>query len=92
LDRTECHYFINAGFFPFDGYLLSEPQISKIRHIPTSIVQGRFDSVCPARSAYDLHKAFPEAKFEIVTAGHSSAEKEIEDRLLKATEEMKKLD
>ncbi|GAA5869820.1 hypothetical protein JCM16303_001807 [Sporobolomyces ruberrimus] len=89
--RIECHYFINEGFFPQDGHLLLPSRIEKIRHIPTTIIQGRYDVVCPAKTAWDLHKAFPEAKFEIVTAGHSSAEKEIEDRLLKATEEYKKL-
>ncbi|GAA5950028.1 hypothetical protein JCM3765_004169 [Sporobolomyces pararoseus] len=90
--RIECHYFINKGFFPKDGYLLSESQISKIRHIPTIIIQGRYDLVCPPKSAWDLHKAFPEAKFQIVTAGHSSAETEIEKKLIEATEEFKKLD
>ncbi|GAA5898837.1 uncharacterized protein JCM6883_003441 [Sporobolomyces salmoneus] len=90
--RIECHYFINAGFFPQDGYLLLPSQIDKIRHIPTTIIQGRYDVVCPAKTAWDLHKVFPEAKFEIVTAGHSSAEKEIEERLIRATDEFKKLD
>lgn len=90
--RIECHYFVNAGFFPSDGYLLSPSQIKKIRHIPTTIVQGRYDAVCPAKTAWDLHKAFPEAKFQFVTAGHSSAESEIEKALIQATEEYKKLE
>ena len=88
---TECHYFINAGFFPFDGYLLSPSQIEKIKHIPTTIIQGRYDAVCPAKTAWDLHKAFPEAKFQFVTAGHSSAESEIEKALIQATEGYKNL-
>ncbi|GAA5932452.1 uncharacterized protein JCM15063_001229 [Sporobolomyces koalae] len=90
--RIECHYFINAGFFPQDGHLLSKSEMDKIRHIPTWIVQGRYDAVCPARTAWDLHKAFPEAHFEIVTAGHSSAETAIERKLIDATEQVKQLD
>eukprot|EP00833_Pecoramyces_ruminatium_P011404 jgi/Orpsp1_1/1185436/evm.model.c7180000093745.1 len=52
--RIECHYFINKGFFDHPNYLLEN--IDKIRHIPGVIVQGRYDCVCPAVSAWDLHK------------------------------------
>jgi proline iminopeptidase len=58
--RIENHYFTNKGFFPRDGFLLEKANIDKIRHIPTVIVQGRYDMVCPIRSAYDLKQAFPE--------------------------------
>lgn len=61
--RIESHYFVNKGFFPRDGYLLEKENIDKIRHIPTVIVQGRFDMVCPAKTAYDLKEQWPEAKF-----------------------------
>ena len=71
--RIECHYFVNGGFFEKDTLLLDE--IGKIRHIPTVIVQGRYDVVCPAESAWALHRAFPEADLRIVPdAGHSAFE------------------
>ena len=46
-----------------DGQLLEKFEIDKIRHIPAVIIQGRWDSVCPAKTAWDLHRAWPEAKF-----------------------------
>lgn len=48
------------GFFPRDGFLIEKQNIDKIRHIPTTIVQGRYDMVCPAVSAFELKQAFPE--------------------------------
>lgn len=83
--RIECHYFTNKGFFPEDNFLLNN--IDKIRHIPTVIVQGRYDVVCPAESAWDLHRAMPEAEFHLIAdAGHSLSEKGITDALINATD------
>ncbi|KAG5577067.1 hypothetical protein H5410_057201 [Solanum commersonii] len=62
--RIENHYFINKGFFSSDSFLLDN--VEKIKHIKTIIVQGRYDVCCPMMSAWDLHKAWPEAEF-IVT-------------------------
>jgi proline iminopeptidase len=87
--RIENHYFINRAFFPREGYLLEKEQIDKIRHIPTVIIQGRYDMVCPMISAYELHKAFPEAKFITTTTGHVSVEPEILHNLICATENFK---
>jgi proline iminopeptidase len=85
--RIECHYFVNKGFFPSDGYLLS--RIDRIRHIPGTIVQGRYDVVCPAQSAWDLHKAWPESKLVIVAdAGHSAMEPGITRALVEATDRL----
>jgi proline iminopeptidase len=82
----ECHYFINKGFFPKEDYLLDN--IDTIRHIPTTIVHGRYDVVCPLKSAWSLHKSWPEAKFEIISdAGHSLSESGITKSLLKALAE-----
>ncbi len=79
--RIECHYFTNRGFFDTDEWLLEN--VDKIRHIPTVIVQGRYDVVCPMISAWELHRAFPEADFEIVQdAGHSMTEKGIAAKLV----------
>lgn len=83
--RIECHYFVNAGFFEVDGQLLRD--VDRIRHIPTVIVQGRYDVVCPVRSAWDLHRAWPEADLRIVAdAGHSAFEPGIASALLEATD------
>lgn len=88
LARIECHYFMNSCFFPTENYLLEN--IDKIRHLPTVIVQGRYDVVCPATSAWDLHKAFPEAEFIIVKdAGHSVSEPGITSALVDAMDKIK---
>ena len=81
--RIECHYFVNGGFFDHDGWLLD--QIDVIRHIPTWIVQGRFDVVTPLDSAWRLKTAWPEASFEIIwDAGHASTEPGTVSALIKA--------
>jgi proline iminopeptidase len=83
--RIECHYFVNGGFFEHDDQLLRN--VERIRHIPTVIVQGRYDVVCPLRSAWDLHRAFPAADLRIVQdAGHSAFEPGITDQLVQATD------
>jgi proline iminopeptidase len=83
--RIECHYFINGGFFDQDDQLLSH--CDRIRQIPTVIVQGRYDVVCPMRSAWDLHKALPEAELIVVPdAGHSMTEPGILSALLDASD------
>ena len=48
------HYFVHGGFFKSDSHLLDD--VEKIRHIPATIIQGRYDIACPARTAWDLHK------------------------------------
>lgn len=89
--RIENHYFINRGFFASDNWLIEN--VDKIRGIPTVIVQGRYDVVCPMISAWDLHRAFPEAKFVVVPdAGHSVTEPGIQSALLDATDEFAKFD
>ncbi len=86
--RIECHYFMNNAFFPTDNYLIEN--VEKIRHIPAVIVQGRYDVVCPMRSAWDLHRAWPEADFRVVPdAGHSVTEPGIIHELVSATDRFK---
>lgn len=85
LARIEVHYFVNNGFFDDPDQLLRDVDI--IRHIPTVIVQGRYDLVCPMVSAWDLHKVWPEAGFFVVPdAGHSSFEPGIIHELVTATQ------
>lgn len=88
--RIECHYFVNKGFFKEDGWILKN--IEKIRHIPSWIVQGRYDVVCPAISAWELHKAWPESKLHIIAdAGHSASEPGIKSKLIEATDHFAQL-
>lgn len=80
--RIEAHYFVNGGFMR-EGQLLEKAEIDKIRHIPCTIVQGRYDVVCPAKTAWDLHQAWPESKLVFIPdAGHNAKEPGIMDALL----------
>jgi proline iminopeptidase len=84
--RIECHYFMNRGFFDQDDQLLRN--VERIRHIPGLIVQGRYDVVCPATTAWELHRAWPEATFVMVQeAGHSATEPGTSSALVEATDE-----
>jgi len=81
--RIECHYFIN-GIFLEDGYILK--QAGKLAKIPIHIVQGRYDVVCPAVSAWELHQALPQSQLTLVgDAGHSMGEVGIARELVKIT-------
>ncbi len=83
--RIECHYFMHNAFFPTDNYLIEN--IGKIRHLPAVIVQGRYDVVCPMMSAWELHRAWPEAELKIIPdAGHSAMEPGIRSALVEATD------
>ncbi|MGB5703675.1 MAG: prolyl aminopeptidase [Polyangiales bacterium] len=83
--RIECHYFINGGFFQDEDHLLAN--IERIAHIPAVIVQGRYDIVCPAESAYQLHKAWPKSELTVAAkSGHSALEPEITEHLVAATQ------
>ena len=80
----ENHYFINKGFLDNENQLFDNIDI--IRNIPSIIVQGRYDVVCPPTTAYELHSRWPESELIIAPfSGHSSFEKEITHELIKAT-------
>jgi len=84
LARIEAHYFVNDIFLP-DNSLLD--QLPRIRHLPCTIVQGRYDAVCPIVSADELARAWPEARYVIVDdAGHSAFEPGISQALVAATD------
>jgi proline iminopeptidase len=86
--RIECHYFMHDAFFPTHNYLIEN--VGKIRHIPAVIVQGRYDVVCPVKSAWELHRAWPEADLRIIhDAGHSATEPGIVSALVEATDKFK---
>ena len=81
----ENHYFVNKGFLEHENQLI-ESGIDIIRNIPTTIVQGRYDIVCPMKTAWELSKNWPEAKLIVApSSGHTAFEKEITHELIKAT-------
>ena len=77
----ETHFFVNHRFQPDDRIL---KDIGKIQHIPTHIVQGRYDNVCPPFTAWDLKKAMPGATMELVMSGHAARDPEMRKALLRA--------
>lgn len=88
--RIECHYFIHGIWLRSDNQILED--VHKIRHIPTEIVHGRYDCVCPVENAYDLKKAFPEATLHITPdAGHAAKEPGNLAKLIEITERFKSI-
>ena len=84
--RIECHYFINNIFLE-ENYILNN--IANIKNISVSIVQGRYDVVCPMRSAWDLKKSLPSSKLYVIDkAGHSMKEIGITNKLIELTNEL----
>jgi proline iminopeptidase len=82
--RIEAHYFVNDIFLP-DNSLLAN--VDRIRNVPGVIVQGRYDAVCPIVSADDLHRAWPQAEYQVIAdAGHSVWEPGIAQQLVRATD------
>jgi len=83
--RIECHYFLNRGFLRSDTQLLDDAH--KIRQIPTTIVHGRYDVICPLENAWNLHKRLPKSELVIVPdGGHSAFEPGVAAALRRATD------
>jgi proline iminopeptidase len=83
--RIEAHYFVNGGFLRSEQQLLED--VHKIAHVPCVIVQGRYDVVCPVKSAWELAQAYPNAELRIAPdAGHSAFEPGIMHELISATD------
>jgi proline iminopeptidase len=89
LARMEAHYFINDIFLPENDLLAN---LHKIRKIPTVVVQGRYDLVCPIRTADELHQVWPEAAYHVIPdAGHSAMEPGIRAALVGAMDRFRQL-
>jgi len=85
LARIECHYFVNQCFFKPNQLLRN---MHKISHLPGIIVHGRYDMICPAEQAFEIHDVWQECQLHIVRdAGHAQQEPGIVDNLIKATRE-----
>ncbi|CAN1534577.1 MAG: prolyl aminopeptidase [Sulfuritalea sp.] len=88
--RVQIHYIKNLCFVGMLD-LLAHAKV-KLSHIPTQIIQGRYDMVCPPISAWELKSAMPHADLQIIEdAGHSAMESGITSALVAATEKFKKL-
>lgn len=85
LARIEAHYFRHNAFLQPDQLL---HDTSKLRRIPSVIVHGRYDLICPVKNACDLAAAWPEAELRIVLAGHAATEPAIVDALVQATDQL----
>jgi proline iminopeptidase len=82
--RIENHYFTHAGWMD-DGQLIRDAQ--RLRGIPGVIVQGRYDVACPPQTAWDLHRAWPEAEFHLIEGnGHAFSQPGILHHLIEATD------
>jgi len=87
LARLECHYFHTQSL---SGNAKLTSHLDKMRHIPTVIVQGRYDVICPIITANRLHQLWPEADYVVVPdAGHSAMDPALRSRLIEATENAK---
>ncbi len=83
--RIEAHYFVHRGFLDSPTQLLDDTV--KIEHLPATIVHGRYDVICPARNAWNLHQRLPKSKLVIVPdAGHSAFEPGVVRALVEATD------
>jgi len=83
--RLEAHYFRHRMFLAPDQLLRDAHRLARI---PTTIVHGRYDIICPVSAALDLHAALPTAGLRIVLAGHSAADPAIVDELVRATDRL----
>ena len=89
LARIEAHYFAHDLFLPPEGLL---GHMSAIGHLPGEIVQGRYDMVCPAVSAFDLAAHWPAARLTVIPdAGHSALEPGVRRALVAAVERFRHL-
>jgi len=85
MSPIENHYFTNKCFLPED-FFFKKSNLDKIRHIPITIVQGKYDMECPYINAYRLHKALPHSTFYTTIAGHTALDKENIKYLVKAAD------
>ena len=88
LAAVNCHY-LKHDWFLKPRQMTLEKNVKKIKHIPTTFVQGRFDFICPQVMAYEMHKRLPKSKLVVVQAGHTVSDIEVAEALVKASDEYK---
>jgi proline iminopeptidase len=85
--RLENHYFINDGFLPEDRWILRNAD--RLHGVPGTIVQGRYDMICPPTSAWGLAQAWPDCDLRIIrNAGHALSEPGISAELVRIMDEV----
>jgi proline iminopeptidase len=86
--RLENHFFHNAGFLESDGWILRER--ARIEHLTATIVQGRYDMICPPHSAWSLAKGWPKCELKMVPmAGHALSEPGISEALVRVMDSLR---
>jgi proline iminopeptidase len=89
LARLEAHYFVHECFLSTEQLLTD---LHRIRHLPASIVHGRYDMICPIASADELARAWPDARYEVVPdGGHSVWEPPVRAAVVREVERFKRL-
>jgi len=87
--RLENHYFMNAGFLDHDGQILA--RMDRIADIPGTIVQGRFDMICPPATAHGLARAWPAVDLRLIpVAGHALSEPGISGELVRVMQRLQR--
>jgi len=87
--RLENHYFLNAGFLEHDGWI--ENNLDALANAPGTIVQGRYDMICPPLSAHRLHEAWPRSRLSFVPrAGHALSEPGISAELVRTMDALRR--
>eukprot|EP00894_Picocystis_sp_ML_P002236 jgi/Pico_ML_1/52753/g3416.t1 len=81
-----AHYSVNHAFLD-PSYLLDN--VDRFRHVPTIMVHGMYDLVCPLRTTYDLHERWPEAEVRIVSGGHSMYDPAVQEELVRSLNEIR---
>ena len=90
--RIEAHYACHGAWLE-EGGLLRPDKLEKLKHVPCSIVQGRYDIVCPPKTAWELHKAWPGSRlYMIPDVGHSANEPGTKKKLIEICDEYGQLD
>ena len=88
--RLENHYFSHAGFLEHDGWI--EANLDALKGVPGTIVQGRYDMICPPASAHRLQKAWPESKLVFIPrAGHALSEPGISAELVRTMDSLRRM-
>ncbi|WRH64711.1 MAG: prolyl aminopeptidase [Fuscovulum sp.] len=87
--RLENHYFYNGGFLEEDGWILREK--ARIKHIPATIIQGRYDMICPPVSAWKLAQGWDHCEIRLIPfAGHALSEPGISEGLVRAMDGLRR--
>ena len=87
--RLENHYFQNGGFLQCDGWILQERK--RIEHIPATIIQGRYDMICPPVSAWNLADGWHSCDLRMIPlAGHALSEPGISEALVKVMDGLRR--